>query len=308
MKSCDFSGCEEEESLPFKCKLCNQMYCSKHRLPEQHECPMIGIYQTEEYKKSKISQPRTEDEKPKKTPKFRGEKVRSPRDTETRTIYYEPKDRFLSRSSFFNIMGFKNDYLNLAIILIVFSILDTLHIIVNTTLYNNIPISALDWNFWKIILISLGTINFVFGGYFILMKILANRMKEGTNIVIWGWGLLLGLLSIFIPLFAIPGFLTFKEGRSSYTNRGKIAFIGISWILGWCSAIIVIMFGSGFGVPLLYAGVGYAPMFLLLFVLFSLLPFGVYAGSYISRWNRQIYIGTFVCTFILFILYLIVYY
>jgi hypothetical protein len=172
----------------------------------------------------------------------------------------------------------------------------------------NIPFAALNWEYWKSVLISLGTINFVFGGYFISMKVSAKRMREGTNIVLWGWGILLGLLSIFIPLFAVPGFLTFKEGRSSYNNRGKIAFIGTLWILFWCTTIVVIMFGGGFGAFLLYSGIRYAPMFLLLFVLFSLLPFGVYAGRYISRWNRQIYITTFVYSFILFIVYLIAYY
>ncbi len=302
MKSCNVPGCEAEESLPFKCKLCNQMYCSKHRLPEQHECPMISIYQTEEYKKSKVSQPRIIEEQPKKiNPKFRGEKVRNPRDTETKSVYFESQDRFLTRSSFFNITGFRNDYLNIFTTLLIFSILITLNIIVEVTVYGNLPIALMNWN---MVFINLGAINFIFGGYFIFQKILAKRMREGTRVVLWGWGILLGLMSIFVPLFAIPGFLAFKEGKSSYKNRGIIAFAGISWILFWCMIIVIIMFGGGFGVP--YLGyLSFTPMLMLTFALFSLLPFGIYAGKYISGWNRSVYFGTFIFTFISFIIYLI---
>lgn len=302
MKTCEFPGCDAEESLPFKCKLCNKMYCSKHRLPEQHNCPMIGIYQSEEYRKSKISQTKIKEEKPKKSKmKYRGDKLYGPRDTDAKSVYLEPQDRFLTRSSFFNITGFRNDYFNLLTILGIFSVFITLSIIVEFTLYSGIPISAVDWN---IVFINLGSINFVFGGYFVIQMIIAKQKKERPRIVLWIWGILLGVLSIFVPIFAIPGFLTFREGRSSYKNRGIIAFSGIAWILFWCTIIVILMLGNGFGVPYLSA-VGYTPMLMLTFTLFSLLPFGIYAGRYISGWNRKVYISIFVFTFILFIIFLI---
>ncbi|MCE7743260.1 MAG: hypothetical protein GOP50_12490 [Candidatus Heimdallarchaeota archaeon] len=305
MKSCDVPGCEEEESLPFKCKLCDRMYCAKHRLPEQHECPMIGIYQSEVYKKSKLSQPRKEEEIPKKTKlKHRGEKLLSPRDAETKSVYYEPQDRFLTRSSFFNIQSLRRDYLNILIILVIFSTFITLNIIVLHTLYRGLPIAALDWN---VVFINIGAINFIFGGYFVIQKITARYMKEETKVVLWLWGIVLGILSILLPLFAVPGFLTFKEGRSSNNNRGKISFIGISWILTWCTVILIFLYSNGFGVPYL-AELSYAPSLMLLFVLFSLLPFGIFAGKYISGWNRYVHMGSFLYTFIIFILYLIVRY
>ncbi len=31
--------CEKNVVLPFKCRFCNQYYCTEHRLPENHECP-----------------------------------------------------------------------------------------------------------------------------------------------------------------------------------------------------------------------------------------------------------------------------
>lgn len=32
------SFCKKKESLPFKCKFCSEIFCSEHRLPENHKC------------------------------------------------------------------------------------------------------------------------------------------------------------------------------------------------------------------------------------------------------------------------------
>ncbi|MHA1309612.1 MAG: AN1-type zinc finger domain-containing protein [Candidatus Helarchaeota archaeon] len=34
--------CGKEVYMPFKCKYCGGLFCSKHRLPENHNCPKIG--------------------------------------------------------------------------------------------------------------------------------------------------------------------------------------------------------------------------------------------------------------------------
>ena len=33
--------CGKEESFPFKCQYCQGLFCAEHRLPENHNCPMI---------------------------------------------------------------------------------------------------------------------------------------------------------------------------------------------------------------------------------------------------------------------------
>ena len=35
--------CGKEEVLPFKCQYCQGLFCSEHRLPENHACTRIGI-------------------------------------------------------------------------------------------------------------------------------------------------------------------------------------------------------------------------------------------------------------------------
>ncbi len=52
MPGCSIEGCEGE-GFPYKCKLCGNKYCGKHRLPEFHNCPGLIYYQSQEYKKSK---------------------------------------------------------------------------------------------------------------------------------------------------------------------------------------------------------------------------------------------------------------
>jgi membrane associated rhomboid family serine protease len=37
MARCD--RCGEEESMPYRCRLCGGTYCAEHRLPENHDCP-----------------------------------------------------------------------------------------------------------------------------------------------------------------------------------------------------------------------------------------------------------------------------
>jgi len=36
------TACGKEELLPFTCKYCGRQFCAEHRLPETHNCPMVG--------------------------------------------------------------------------------------------------------------------------------------------------------------------------------------------------------------------------------------------------------------------------
>lgn len=32
------ASCGRQETLPFRCKYCGQLFCHEHRLPERHKC------------------------------------------------------------------------------------------------------------------------------------------------------------------------------------------------------------------------------------------------------------------------------
>ncbi|MFW9923779.1 MAG: AN1-type zinc finger domain-containing protein [Candidatus Thorarchaeota archaeon] len=46
MAKCDFPDCDRKEALPFKCSFCGGLYCTKHRLPENHNCSKLELAQT----------------------------------------------------------------------------------------------------------------------------------------------------------------------------------------------------------------------------------------------------------------------
>jgi hypothetical protein len=41
------SYCGAQESLPFKCKFCGDIFCSEHRLPENHACTGLVKFKEE---------------------------------------------------------------------------------------------------------------------------------------------------------------------------------------------------------------------------------------------------------------------
>lgn len=38
------SYCGNPESIPFRCKFCNEYFCADHHLPENHECMGLEIF------------------------------------------------------------------------------------------------------------------------------------------------------------------------------------------------------------------------------------------------------------------------
>ncbi len=50
MAQCSYCG--ESEQMPFRCKFCKGVFCSSHRLPENHEC--VGL---ERFKKERLKDP-----------------------------------------------------------------------------------------------------------------------------------------------------------------------------------------------------------------------------------------------------------
>lgn len=52
MATCDYCG--EEMDLPFHCKFCDGTYCSKHRLPEAHECAGLDEYKKRSRKEEEV--------------------------------------------------------------------------------------------------------------------------------------------------------------------------------------------------------------------------------------------------------------
>ncbi len=290
MKNCSYVGCEAEESLPFKCKLCSQNFCAKHRLPEQHDCPRIGVYQTDEYKKSKISSKQVERErlieKEKKKRSKRSQKVQfyDPSEQDRREGYFQPKDRFLMRSSFFTLFEFRQNSLNIIVSTAIVAILMSINLIVNTAINKSISFSP-DF-LWTFLTTFFGVI-FIYGGHELAHVITANKLKVRHGHVLWIQGILLGLLSIILPFLVFPSYLIFKENESKTREKGLAALAGVIWMMV-CQ--IFLLFAIGFKIfssHILY-GLYNLPYLFMFYLIFNLIPFGLTDGRYISNWNRRI--------------------
>jgi hypothetical protein len=302
MKSCSYPDCQEEDSLPFKCKLCNQSYCAKHRLPEQHDCPQIGIYQTEEYRKAKVSPvvPKKEDKKGKEKAKSR--EYYTPRDIEQKSVYVEPQDRFMARSSFFTLYSFSRNIYNVLALSLFVGFVLTLNDLVDYRLWQGMPLSR-DY-LWILLTTFIATL-IVFGGHMLAQHIAARRQKIGASNIIWVQGAIISLIGIFIPFTMIPTFLTFRTTDIETKKKGITALVGIVWILVWEVIIISILGFSSIDQNILY-GLANIPFFMLFLVVFLLIPFGVFHGRYLSSWNRKVHWSLFASVVALFIYYFVV--
>lgn len=289
MKNCSFLGCEEEESLPFKCKLCSQSFCAKHRLPEQHDCPRIGIYQTDEYKQAKVSIKQMEIEKAKEKEEKKREKhtqkvqFYDPSKQDRREGYFQPKDRFLMRSAFFTLLEFRHNYLTIIISTVIVATLMSINIIVETALNKSIGFST-DF-LWTFLTTFFGVI-FIYGGHEIAHVLIAKKLKVRHGHVLWVQGILLGLLSIILPFLVFPSYLIFKENDSKTREKGLAALAGVIWMMV-CQ--IFLLFAIGFEIfssSILY-GLYNLPYLFMFYLIFNLIPFGLTDGRYISNWNRR---------------------
>ena len=57
MVTCQYPNCDRKEALPFKCRYCTKLFCTIHRLPENHDCENLHLATSPSF-----SQPTVEEE------------------------------------------------------------------------------------------------------------------------------------------------------------------------------------------------------------------------------------------------------
>lgn len=302
MKNCSYPECNEEEVYPFKCKLCNQYYCGKHRLAEQHDCPMVGFFQTDEYRKAKLSTTRiakkeTESRKTKRKTFVR--KV----DSDQKANYMKPEERFLMRSSFYTLYSFKTNMYNILIATAAVAIFMCLHLMFRVAVIEKLPVNILfPWPFLTVLF----GVMVIFGGHLVLQKILSRHYGVHSSNVLWLQGLLLGIVSIFILFIIFPSFLVFRDFTAKVRERGKVALSGILWILGFQIFTIVTLLTDSFPFEM-RQGLSIFPFLMFFYVLFNLIPIGLNNGQYIRTWNKKLLWSTIIANLVIFGTYAIVY-
>lgn len=184
MVECDYCG--EETYMPFRCNYCGGYFCSKHRLPELHNCS--GAYQ--------YSKPTNEYAEYRK-----------------RDEPFQPTGRTRMRRR--STLGFgdrETRDLGIALLLIL-----AIPVIPNLRLFMRNPILAL------IVLLVFGS---AFLLHEISHKIAAQRMGYWAEFRLNQTGLFLTILSLFSPFKIIAPGAVMLGGVMNWDDYGKIAFSG----------------------------------------------------------------------------------
>lgn len=308
MRKCAVDGCEEDMSLPFKCKLCGQYYCAHHRLPEQHNCLGLHVYQTEEYKHAKVSILPPKQEKIEKKAKIKKKEVKKERkkSKNKRTysdneLFYDQSNRFLMYSSFFSIFSLKHHWQNILLSTSYLTAILILHLVVRLLMEQR-PIN-LDI-LWALTSTVVATC-IIYGGHWLVQYYVARTKQTVVYIVHWLQGLLFGLIGIILPFIIIPSYLTFPSVfNSNKEDRGKIALSGMIWMLVTSFAASIIANIQKVPDPIAL-GVSFVPFMFFIYMFFDLFPFGLSKGTHIMAWNRKAYWIVFSAVFVLFLINLI---
>ncbi|MHA1399358.1 MAG: AN1-type zinc finger domain-containing protein [Candidatus Heimdallarchaeaceae archaeon] len=322
-RQCSFPECDVGETIPFKCKLCGDYFCAKHRLPEQHNCSKLYYYQTDEYKQAKvslISHPsenlRNKEKKEKKAKKFSyGSKMK-----DRTASYLDAKNRFLARSPFFTLYAFGNNLWNVLIsILFISTILVLYYVIILPDL------KLLGASIGILMAIVLVGVSLIYGGHEFVHHFVGKRRGIRTTNALWLQGLMISLIAIVFPIFVLPPSLlvlktsSFRKGRNNITiidtltpfrkEKGITAFYGILWLLCWevIAGIFSISRKFLIGAAFLTSLTVFANsimVFVFAFLVFHLLPiFPLSDGHYIFDWNNRLAWGLWISNIVFYLLF-----
>lgn len=266
MVECNF--CSESVAMPYKCSLCYSKFCGKHRLPEAHECINIGVFQTEEYRSSKLSKSR-----------------------ESRLIYAE--DSYSSATTGYSRLGQTWSTGNKDKDMIVGGMLLGLTAILPLAFYN-IMFAIIYFPFTMIF----GVI-FVYILYFI-RNTGATKYGMGTGVVIYPVGIAITfILSVFgRPWILIGKFINI--GSSTLDKEAKVALYMVfgSLFIYFLGPLIIVFTDvdvsqyssfSKFIIIGLFIGLLLTSSMFAMVALLTMLPIWGLEGTIIYAWNPRNY-------------------
>jgi len=245
--------CERETFLPFRCPFCQGYFCVEHRLPENHACP--------EYWRVKVPR-REEPSIPVLDEASEYPLPRVPEPTRPEGVFW-------------------------------FSFTELKHLALGTLVIMIVGMSLL-WFRLGLTPMVLVALTIVFTLSFLLHE-LAHKMVA-QNHGLWAEfrlilsGVLVTLFSILSPLkFISPG-AVIVVGHGSRETLGKVSLAGplINLALSILSLGVAYLSFNSLSLIAIYSVLFNASM-----AFFNLIPFGIFDGATVFRWNKGIWAATF---------------
>ncbi len=260
--------CGQETLMPFQCPYCGGQFCSQHRLPENHQCPQIGLAHTQKQETVVDSF----------TPKNNSYQF---------SISYGPS-RHTKGHIYLGIRELKHLFpAALLIIGIGFSI------VFYNNLFNGNYFTQLGWGLTETAVFAvLLTVSFL--AHEMGHKTIAQRSGLWAEFRLTTWGFVITLISVFTPFRLISPGAVMIAGPARKEEIGKISISGplinIAFSLVALGAATITNSLSYFVLLLWIAS------FNAFIAVFNLIPFGILDGQKIFNWNKAIWALTFVAS------------
>ncbi len=257
--------CGQDVVMPFHCPYCGGQFCSQHRLPENHDCPHIGVAQTQRQ--------------------------------ETVADSFAPTKHSYEFSISFGHSGPRKGHVYLGVV-------ELKHLLLATLLVIGIGFSIawyagyVDYFGWGWTLTSVYALLLTasFLTHEMAHKIVAQRAGLWSEFRLTTWGAVLTLVSIVLPFKLIAPGAVMISGPARLNQVGKISIVG---------PITNIVFSMAFlGASFAFNPATQLPVWWLLLMLstfnsiiaiFNLIPFGILDGYKIFSWNKMVWAAAFVC-------------
>jgi hypothetical protein len=264
MAKCDFPGCETKEALPFKCNYCQKFFCTKHRLPENHNCDKLHLGKQElprekklvEQKKTKSRSKKEERKRRREERRQKGDLTYDPSEDHYYTVgqdgqLYSVKTRGNTKDSMYLSMVGDGFTVGREI----WDIIISLVIIAFSFGFTSIYMSNIPW--WGLALIT--PINLLaFLNTFLPRKLLVKSYGYSSRYLLTRIGFIITIVMILSPIkLIIPGMLVVPESNNMTKKQQGISssigsiistvlamgFILLGWLL--TNPIVAIIFTVG---------------------------------------------------------------
>jgi Zn-dependent protease len=257
--------CGQESLMPFQCPYCGGQFCSQHRLPENHQCPKIGLAHAQ----------RQEVVADSFAPK---------RNSYEFSVSFGPQRQnkghvYLGRKELKHLIPAA-----LLIVGIGFSI------VFYNKFFGDTIFDLLGWGWTEISVFAfLLTMSFLI--HEMAHKFIAQRRGMWAEFRLTKWGAIITLISVFTPFRLISPGAVMISGPATLDDLGKISIAGPLTNISLALTFLGLTYAP--------VSIGYAYLFLLIasfnafIAVFNLVPFGILDGFKIYSWNKKIWVVAF---------------